>query len=102
MANPRCIKVSQMNMKTNLVPDWLKNTISFGLFTFKNVAAGISQAPGQKWYYYPFQTTKEVLVFHQYSQERHFVNPHTSFFNRNCPEDTQERTSVEFRLALFY
>jgi len=79
-----------------------KNTINFGLFKFKNLAAGIAFEPDQKWYYYPFQTSSEVLIFHQYSKDKHLVNPHTSFFNRNCPEDTQERISVEFRLALFY
>ena len=79
-----------------------KNTINFGLFKFKNLAAGIAFEPDQKWYYYPFQTSSEVLIFHQYSKDKYLVNPHTSFFNRNCPEDTQERISVEFRLALFY
>ena len=51
---------------------------------------------------YPFQNTREVLIFHQYSKGKFFANPHTSFLNRNCPEDTETRMSVEMRLALFF
>jgi hypothetical protein len=42
--------------------------ISFGFFTFHNLNGVISYSPGQRWAYYPFQTTKEVLVFHQFSR----------------------------------
>ena len=81
----------------------VKNTINFlWMFKFKNLAGGIAFNPAQKWYYYPFQTNKEVLVFHQYSKDKHFVNPHTSFFNSNCPEGTEWRMSVEFRCALYF
>ena len=80
----------------------VKNSINFGLFTFNNLASGIVNSPEQNWYYYSFQNTHEVLVFHQYSRDKLFANPHTSFFNKNCPEDTEPRISVEIRLALFF
>ena len=77
--------------------------INFGPFgDFNNFNAAIAFDPKQRWYYYPFQTTKEVLVFHQYSEDRFFANPHTSFINRNCPADSESRLSVEMRLALFF
>ncbi len=76
--------------------------MNFGFFTFHNLNGEIVSSPRQKWYYYPFQSTKEVLVFHQYSRGRFFANPHTSFHNRNCPEDTESRVSVELRVALFF
>ena len=76
--------------------------INFGIFMFHNLAGGIAFDPKQRWYYYPFMTTKEVLVFHQYSEDTFFANPHTSFKNRNCPKDSDTRLSVEMRLALFF
>ena len=76
--------------------------INFGIFMFHNLAAGIEFHPKQMWYYYPFMTTKEVLVFHQYSEDKFFANPHTSFNNKNCPKNSPSRISVEMRLALYF
>ena len=77
-------------------------SFGFGQIDLNILGGGIAHEPDQKWYYYPFQSTKEVLVFHQYSKDRFFANPHTSFFNKNCPQDTKNRMSVEFRVALFF
>lgn len=76
--------------------------INFIFSMFHNLGGGIAFDPKQRWYYYPYMTTKEVLVFHQYSEDRFFANPHTSFSNRNCPKDTKSRISAEMRLALFF
>ena len=77
-------------------------SINLGLVTFNNLNGAVAYSPKQKWYYYSFQNTKEVLVFHQYSKGRFFANPHSSFLNKNCPEDTKMRVSVEARVALFF
>ena len=66
------------------------------------LAADIVHSPEQKWYYYPFQTKKEVLIFHQYSEGKQLANPHTSFLNKNCPKGTASRISVDMRVALFF
>ena len=79
-----------------------ENTINFIIFTFNNLVGGIAHSPNQKWYYYPFQTTKEVLLFHHYSEGKKLANPHTSFLNRNCPKGNGPRVSVEMRVALFF
>jgi len=71
-------------------------------FTFNNLNGAISYNPQQKWFYYPFQTTKEVLIFHQYTDDKWMVNPHTSFTNTNCPEGSGSRISVELRVSLFF
>jgi len=71
-------------------------------FWFNNLGGGIAYSPKQKWYYYSFQTDREVLIFHQYSKGKFFANPHSSFFNKNCPKDTESRVSVEARVALFF
>ena len=76
--------------------------INFGILTFHLLGGGIAFDPKQRWYYYPFMTTKEVLVFHQYSEDAFFANPHTSFKNRNCPKDSESRLSAEMRVALFF
>ena len=76
--------------------------LGFGFFTFNNLNGAISYSPDQKWFYYSFQTTKEVLVFHHYSKDKWLSNPHTSFLNKNCPEGTESRISVELRVALFF
>ena len=77
--------------------------LSFGpLATISILGGSISHSDDQQWAYYPFQSTKEVLVFHQYSKERFFANPHTSFTNMNCPKDHGARVSVEMRLALYF
>ena len=76
--------------------------LSMIFFWFNNLGGGIAYSPKQKWYYYPFQNDREVLIFHQYSKGKFFANPHTSFFNKNCPKDTESRVSVEARVALFF
>merc|ERR1712013_125535 len=67
--------------------------------TFNNLNGAISYNPQQKWFYYPFQSTKEVLIFHQYTDDKWMANPHTSFTNNNCPEGAGSRISVELRVA---
>ena len=42
--------------------------LNFLFMTFDNLNGAISYNPNQKWYYYSRQTTKEVLVFHQYTK----------------------------------
>ena len=76
--------------------------INFLAFVLHNLNSAIVHAPSQRWYYYPWQTTDEVLIFHQYSRGKHFANPHTSFRNPNCPEGNDKRVSVEARVALFF
>jgi len=71
-------------------------------FTFHNLNGAISYDEDQKWYYYSHQTPMEVLIFHQYSKGKWFANPHTSFLNKNCPKDSEERISVELRVGLFF
>ena len=70
--------------------------------SYNKVTGNVVHSPGQRWAYYPFQSTREVLVFHQYSKDRFFANPHCSFTNRNCPRDHGERVSVDMRLALYF
>lgn len=79
-----------------------ENSINFGAFTFNNLGGGIAFSPKQKWYYYSFQDTQEVLVFHQYSHGRFHANPHSAFVNKNCPQGTEPRISVEMRVALLF
>jgi len=76
--------------------------VSLGPTIFHNLNGAVSHADTQKWYYYPFQTTREVVFFHQYTRDTFFVNPHGPFLNKNCPEGTEKRTSVEVRVALFF
>ena len=80
------------------------NKIHFSLgFGSVHVLGGlVHHNPQHQWAYFPFQSTDEVLVFHQYSKDRLFANAHSSFHNKNCPEGTEERVSVEMRLALFF
>ena len=82
------------------VENELQMDLGFG--SFNNLNGGIAYSPLQKWYYYSYQNVREVLVFHQYSKDKFFANPHTAFFNPNCPKDTQTRMSVEFRVGLFF
>ena len=74
----------------------------YSFFDFHQLGGGIAHSPDQKWFYYPFQTPDEVLVFHQYSRDRFFANPHTAFYNRSCPPGTERRQSVEIRLFIYF
>merc|ERR1712012_1442200 len=76
--------------------------VSLGFATTHLLGGLVHHDPRHEWAYFPFQSTSEVLVFHQYSKDKLFANPHSSFHNRNCPEATEERVSVEMRLALFF
>merc|ERR1712216_175683 len=75
------------------------NLMAFMIHNFNGV---IVHDPSQRFYYYPFQTTREVLVFHQFSRDVFFANPHTSFKNPNCPGGLEPRVSVEMRVALYF
>jgi len=76
--------------------------INFGFFVLHNLNGAIHHHDDQRWYYYPFQNESEVLVFTQYSKDRHFCNPHGSFRNPNCPGDSDPRISVEMRAGVFF
>jgi len=75
---------------------------NFLFMTIDNLNGAISYNPNQKWYYYARQTTREVLVFHQYTKGNWKANPHTAFQNKNCPKDTEPRISAEIRVALYF
>jgi len=70
--------------------------------TIKFVSGSMKHANKQKWFYYPDQTVKEVLVWHHYTNQRvggPFANPHTSFtepHQRGVPA----RRSIETRVGL--
>jgi len=73
------------------------------LFMYLNTFNGLlSYHPDQKWFYYSMQTTKEVLIFHQYTKGHWHVNPHGAFKNKNCPKDTEARMSAELRVSLYW
>jgi len=76
--------------------------LNFLFMIFDNLNGAISYNPNQKWYYYARQTTREVLVFHQYTKGNWKANPHTAFQNKNCPKDTEPRISAEIRVALYF
>merc|ERR1711971_1342046 len=76
--------------------------VNFIFMMFHNLGGSIIFDAMQKWYYYSMQTTKQVLVFHQYTKGKYLANPHTSFANRNCPKGTESRISIESRVALFF
>jgi len=76
--------------------------INFFGFQFHNLNGVIHYHEDQEWYYYPFQNESEVLVFTQYSKGKHFANPHGSFENPNCPDDSDKRVSLEMRAAVFF
>ena len=59
-------------------------------------------SPDQRWYYYPFQTDQEVLLFTHYTKGRFFCNPHCSFASSNYPESFDSRVSFEMRAVIFY
>ena len=46
----------------------MRTHFNFIALMFHNLGGSIIHGPEQKWYYYPMQTTKEVLVFHQYTK----------------------------------
>ena len=96
--------LAMMDASTFYAEHQLRSDIHINLVVMKffNLNGRISFDPKQRWYYYPFQTTREVLVFHHYSEDRFFANPHTSFENRNCPIDSESRVSAEFRVGLFF
>lgn len=69
---------------------------------FKGLSGGFRQHPGQKWYFFPEQRTDEVSVFTHFSADSFFANPHGSVRHPGCPEGSEERKSVETRVALFW
>ena len=76
--------------------------LSLGFASMHTLGGLVHHNPLHQWIYFPFQSTSEVLVFHQYSKDKLSANAHSSFHNKNCPEGSEERVSVEMRLALFF
>merc|ERR1712107_818550 len=76
--------------------------INFMAFTFHNLNGAIVHDPMQRFYYYFYQTTREVLIFQQFSRDSFFANPHTTFNNPNCPTGLEQRVPVEMRVALYF
>ena len=113
---PLAVMDARTFIKENEVPQAIH--FNFIVTMFHNLGGAIIFDTIQKWYYYSMQTTKEVLVFHQYTkvtnqsvssvnkksyfQGKYLANPHTAFANRNCPKDTESRISIESRVALFF
>jgi len=62
----------------------------------------VGYRPEHKWYYYSYQKPNEVLLFHQYMRSRSLSNPHSSFYNSQCGDEYDTRTSTEFRVAVFW
>jgi len=59
--------------------------------------AALVHHPRQRWWYYSFQTEREVLVLTQHTRDRAFANPYTPFANPNCPPGSRRHASVELR-----
>jgi hypothetical protein len=70
---------------------------------FKAFTSAIKHNPEIDYYYYPFQTNDEVLVFRQLTFDRYFANPHVAFKNDNAPpEYTDTRKSIETRVFVYF
>jgi len=68
-------------------------------------ASALRYSPKHKFYYYPDQTSNEVLLFRQYTNEKTmgaFANPHTSFKVPNFPRGAPSRRSVEMRVGISF
>jgi len=69
----------------------------------KFVSGSLKYSAQQRWYYYPNQTSEEVLVFRHYTNEKNgepFACPHTSFTEPNFPREAPSRQSVETRVGI--
>jgi len=69
------------------------------------VSSVLKYSPKHKYYYYPNQTSNELLLFRQYTNENTlgaFVNPHTSFTVPDFPRDAPSRRSVEMRVGITF
>jgi len=66
------------------------------------VSSALNFSPKHKYYYYPEQTTNEVLIFRQYTNENvgTFANPHVSFKVPDSPKNAPSRRSVEMRVGI--
>ena len=66
VCEPLAVMDARTFNKENEVPQKLH--INFIAMMFHNLGSNIIFDTMQKWYYYSMQTTKEVLVFHQYTK----------------------------------
>jgi len=71
--------------------------------SFKFLSGAMKHSDKQKWYYYPEQTSDEILIFRQYTNEKNgepFACPHTSFTEPKFPKSAPSRRSVETRVGI--
>jgi len=69
------------------------------------VSSTLRYSPKYKYYYYPEQTSNELLLFRQYTNENTvgaFANPHTSFKVPDSPKGAPSRRSVEMRVGITF
>ena len=70
--------------------------------TVINTAGSIKHSDKQKWYYYPEQTSEEVVIFrHKTAHSPYKVNFHAAA-SLPLPEGALTRQSIETRAFLFF
>ena len=64
----------------------------------------IKHKPEHKWYYYPYQKSNEMILFHHYNRDKRNVwgNPHSGLTFSGCSNEYETRSSVELRIAVFF
>jgi hypothetical protein len=111
MRTPVCDKpLAMMDASSSSVNDVTPLTVKiptgrlFGKTWTRFMIAAINWTPKQKWYYYPYQKSNEMLVFHHWNRDKAhaWANPHASFTVSGCGDEYEPRVSVEIRIALFF
>jgi len=106
MRSPICDHPLAVASAATFQEDGIRNhEVHFEFWPFKSLhtlSGGIVYNESLKWYYYSFQGDDEVLLFTQFTRDKFFANPHTSFTNLNCDSSFDMRLSIELRVGLFW
>ena len=72
-----------------------------GVEDVKNLAAHLHFEEGQKWFYHPEQTCKEVLLFRHYTKAEFKANVHCAI-KQELPKGNETRRSMENRVMIWF
>lgn len=107
---PLAVMDARTLKKSDVVKTERTGTIKFVTMEWtrkiSNLSGAIRHSKDQQWYYYSMMKENEILVLTHFTDTttgRDFhANPHSAFFNPNCPEDFDTRRSVEARALLSF
>ena len=68
----------------------------------RNLAGQVRYSPDQRWYFYPYMTSREMLVIRHYTRGKFCLSPHLAIPHKKISPELQTRQSIESRVFVYF